>query len=691
MLSKLLILSSVFAFASAACPNRCSGHGNCGSADICECHPRWQGPDCSERQCPFGRSWSVTQDDTYSATVPAKNLGGNHAYTECSSKGTCDRTTGECQCFEGYSGRGCRRMACPNDCSGHGRCVSVSSQNASYTGTNAAKFGSQTWDMDGAMFCACDRGYESNDCSSRICPKGDDPVTDCSTGGAADANSKAHTMTQRLYVETTANDGTDCLSEASNATRRLSQVDPTLYASAKSDQQGSSSDEVYLKRMDGSTNGRKCLHGENSVDLGGATGFDNDAYTAGHFYGYISLKYTDMFGGEYFTRPILIDTSNYATMQALTDVPAFETSYNDSSQTGGGNNMDTRDTTQRLLKMSLSDSAAYDTIAEVETLAANDANIAMGHLADVSRNAMLEGTHNSANALKENLKRYTADRIRSALEELPNFAIPRVNVTNYYDSSSSSFWGNVFDIQFTDDATSGKQNLLECVYSSERACPGAQPRMANADPFGARKHGLGYTDKEKRTHQGTCMRMDPLDGQMKAVSGVTTKEDCQSDDGGGSVGVGGQCMNCKCGRGDDPTSNCNTGNGGQCYADATLAGLTATTEEACNALNGNKCTPEMIAYYKQGSGTVSAGTECDTAALPAVWVPNVWVEAALPINGETTFINYCNVYEVPLSTGKDYEENAECSNRGLCDSTTGQCACFDGHTGEACSTQTVFF
>jgi len=319
----------------------------------------------------------------------------------------------------------------------------------------------------------------------------------------------------------------------------------------------------------------------------------------------------------------------------------------------------------------------------------------MGHLADVSRNAMLEGTHNSANALKENLKRYTADRIRSALEELPNFAIPRVNVTNYYDSSSSSFWGNVFDIQFTDDATSGKQNLLECVYSSERACPGAQPRMANADPFGARKHGLGYTDKEKRTHQGECKRLASDGNSMVAVSGVTTKEECQNYDGASNnEAIGGQCMNCMCGREDGPTSSCNTNNNGQCYGSSSVtlaAFVTALTEEACNALNGNQCTPEMIAYYKQGGTSEASGVACDTAALPAVWVPNVWVEEALPINGETTFINYCNVYEVPLSTGKDYEENAECSNRGLCDSTTGQCACFDGHTGEACSTQTVFF
>jgi len=48
-----------------------------------------------------------------------------HFYMECSNQGLCDRKTGLCECFDGYTGRACQRQACPEDCSGHGVCASV--------------------------------------------------------------------------------------------------------------------------------------------------------------------------------------------------------------------------------------------------------------------------------------------------------------------------------------------------------------------------------------------------------------------------------------------------------------------------------------------------------------------------------------------------------------------------------------
>jgi hypothetical protein len=38
-----------------------------------------------------------------------------------------------------------------------------------------------------------------------------------------------------------------------------------------------------------------------------------------------------------------------------------------------------------------------------------------------------------------------------------------------------------------------------------------------------------------------------------------------------------------------------------------------------------------------------------------------------------------------------YKEHIECSGRGACDTGSGLCQCFEGFTGEACASQTVFF
>lgn len=66
----------------------------------------------SSLQTPRGAAWAME-------AVAANNA---HPEVECSAKGTCDRTTGICGCFENYEGVACERTICPNDCSGNGFC-----------------------------------------------------------------------------------------------------------------------------------------------------------------------------------------------------------------------------------------------------------------------------------------------------------------------------------------------------------------------------------------------------------------------------------------------------------------------------------------------------------------------------------------------------------------------------------------
>ena len=149
--------------------------------------------DCSKRVCPPGKSWADIPTSANTAHAPA----------ECSDKGVCDRVTGKCGCFSGFTGDACQRLACPTatsgtTCSGHGTCHSIkhmaSMTNAlplsaatTYEGYDATT----TWDSEMSFGCVCDSQWTvglgsgeyqqpewfGHDCSLRRCPTGDDPST----------------------------------------------------------------------------------------------------------------------------------------------------------------------------------------------------------------------------------------------------------------------------------------------------------------------------------------------------------------------------------------------------------------------------------------------------------------------------------------------------------------------------------
>jgi len=202
----LAVFAALMGKVDAECANACNGHGKCVGYDMCICNRNWQANDCSERVCMHGLAHvdtpkgdldmsgdvikpgaKVVADNSfqypYGTTEQFPQMEDSdlneltnsaHYYMECSNKGTCDRDSGECECFDGYDGVACQRASCPGfpaSCSGHGVCKTAK-QLAEADNGNVYKL----WNKDATMGCECDSGYFGADCSERHCKTGVDPL-----------------------------------------------------------------------------------------------------------------------------------------------------------------------------------------------------------------------------------------------------------------------------------------------------------------------------------------------------------------------------------------------------------------------------------------------------------------------------------------------------------------------------------
>lgn len=224
---------------ASGCANSCSGHGTCDKAGgsptyKCTCFDGfgsdmdiadYKAPDCSLRTCPYGRRWFDIAQTTTSA----------HRNAECSGIGDCNRASGVCLCPSGYEGKACNLQACPGQCSGHGRCLSMSEiiseaeaqpLRSEFTWAYPDDATANTWDASMVRGCLCDSSWTVGldagetqvaewygpDCSLRRCPSGDDlwttvDETDCSgkyDNGALTAATKTVAHSQIVVSNTVA-------------------------------------------------------------------------------------------------------------------------------------------------------------------------------------------------------------------------------------------------------------------------------------------------------------------------------------------------------------------------------------------------------------------------------------------------------------------------------------------------------
>lgn len=165
----IAVLTGVLGLGLASCPNHCSGHGRCtgGGQLLCECTSGWGGGDCSQRLCAEGIAWT----DVASADNTA------HARAVCSNRGDCDYASGKCVCQSGFEGRACERTVCPSMCHNAGVCLTMKRYAERLAHDQGNLVYSSNWDANKIVGCACDQGADGYDCRLRVCPKGDDPLT----------------------------------------------------------------------------------------------------------------------------------------------------------------------------------------------------------------------------------------------------------------------------------------------------------------------------------------------------------------------------------------------------------------------------------------------------------------------------------------------------------------------------------
>jgi hypothetical protein len=76
----------------------------------------WFGPDCSLQRCPSGDDPYTKPDERVcqgknqiNSNYPETGHWGNICHIDCSNRGTCDHSTGKCECYEGNFGDDCGR------------------------------------------------------------------------------------------------------------------------------------------------------------------------------------------------------------------------------------------------------------------------------------------------------------------------------------------------------------------------------------------------------------------------------------------------------------------------------------------------------------------------------------------------------------------------------------------------------
>lgn len=260
--------------------------------------------------------------------------------------------------------------------------------------------------------------------------------------------------------------------------------------------------------------------------------------------------------------------------------------------------------------------------------------------------------------------------IQTALEALPNQVIPSVEVT--IDDDNDYNWQKAYLITFSDARTSGTQTLLEC----------------HDDPLGCMSAGCQPKYKQPRMLEewvdwfGNAGKVQITPDSILAKTNVDAKRD------NSVTHIWFHDVNITVTIHDNDSAN--TGQFFE-YGDGqtgTTASLSTFVGEIYNTYSVAMTWPD---------GTTERLNDGWAQAIPIdyqkVYIGNglyVRFSGRLTPAGKWSFamsVPTCDVVE--SQTAHSLKENAECSNRGYCDTGTGECHCYEGFYGHNCETQTI--
>lgn len=663
-----------------------------------------------------------------------------HAYAECSNKGLCDRNTGQCECLPGYDGHACQRASCPskvqtkkgnlsgemgakflntqsvttssvfsgsfnsniqeNECSGHGTCHTI--QELAMMDYNNEY---ELWDKESSMGCKCDPGYTGPDCSERQCPYGIDPLwVDDTTAKVtqtvirittSDANTLGGTYAIRFYdvfgedfvtdsLPLSPTGEIDSISHCDTVTNALKALPNKVIPDIECNQSVIDTDHgiEYVLKFIGNPGKLKELELIENLDGSRPTITVSSGTYSASVYTKVQGEFVDYFA----------EKCEGVTLKVLVDSDDTTNAWNADVRPGSiGYLADLTEVEVKLLKACLGHSD-YDPDNNVGVV-----NWDEGALIE-SEGAGPDATYKMIGAFPHAIKVVPVETSSGY-----NIYTPPQYYLVWYDSSASA--GKEFRVANVNDNNNDLNEATESyVFTTKGTVQqlgyGIGTELADNTSGGLSTDRIvGYFDaysKKVYTNYDTSCENQPLTSPRNHVclnkgDKLFIIDSCWGKGNSGSSApvltnpfFGGSEVSCS----DSTTVNHSSGNlytVTKVYKNPLLSPL--STDEPRNTANINEGEPQQIVDTYVIEVDISIGWDgglgdpenSDVALDGTTWSDN---------SGIVTLFHF---YPAEGSDSGNYEYVSECSNRGLCDSNTGQCQCFSGYKGFACSIQDAYY